>query len=348
MTQERVSELLRGPIVVAPMAGGPSTPDLVVAAAGAGALGFLAAGYQTGAAMLAQIASVRAATREAFGVNLFVPGRPAADQAAVAAYVQSLQPEAAAVGATLGEAAWDDDDWTGKLAALLTDPPPIVSFTFGCPSPDVITSFQDADCAVAVTVTSAEEAQLAARAGADCLIVQGSEAGAHRGFFANDGSVVEHGGAGLSLAELTAAVAGVTDVPQIAAGGLMSAAAVAGALAGPAVAVACGTAFLRCPESGAHQAYKDALADDRYTETTLTRAFSGRPARGLVNRFITDHPDVPAAYPEINNATRPLRAAAARAGDTDRMSLWAGTGFRAATARPAAEIIAALTPSSGG
>jgi nitronate monooxygenase len=109
-----------------------------------------------------------------------------------------------------------------------------------------------------------------------------------------------------------------------------------------AVAAQCGTAFLRCPESGAHPLHKAALADPRYTTTTLTRAFSGRPARGLVNQFVLDHPDPPAAYPEINNATRPLRAAAAARGDTDRMSLWAGQGFRAATERPAGEVVAML------
>jgi nitronate monooxygenase len=90
--------------------------------------------------------------------------------------------------------------------------------------------------------------------------------------------------------------------------------------------------------------YKAALGDARFTETRVTRAFSGRPARGLANAFMADHPDAPPAYPEINNATRPLRAAAARAGDADRMSLWAGTGYRAATTRPAAEVVDLLTP----
>jgi nitronate monooxygenase len=113
-------------------------------------------------------------------------------------------------------------------------------------------------------------------------------------------------------------------------------------LAAGAVAAQCGTAFLRCPESGAHPVYKAALADPRYTTTTLTRAFSGRWARGLVNQFIRRHTGAPAAYPEINNATRPLRAAAAARGDPEWMSLYAGQGFRAATGRPAGEIIERL------
>jgi nitronate monooxygenase len=114
-------------------------------------------------------------------------------------------------------------------------------------------------------------------------------------------------------------------------------------IAAGAVAAQCGTAFLRCPESGAHPRHKAALADPRYTATALTRAFSGRPARGLVNQFILDHPHVPAAYPEINNATRPLRAAAAARGDNEQMSLWAGQGYRSATGHPAGEIIERLS-----
>ena len=110
------------------------------------------------------------------------------------------------------------------------------------------------------------------------------------------------------------------------------------------IAASSAGAFLRCPESGAHPLHKAALADPRFTRTAITRAFSGRPARGLVNRFMLDHPDAPCAYPEINSATRPLRAAAVAAGDVDRTSLWAGEGFRAATARPAAEVVELLWP----
>jgi nitronate monooxygenase len=199
---------------------------------------------------------------------------------------------------------------------------------------------QDAGSLVAVTATSPGEAALVAAAGADALCVQGYEAGAHRGTFAND----DEPGRDYGLLSLIGAVARVTDLPQIAAGGIMGPRQVQAVIAAGAVAAQCGTAFLRCPESGAHPRYKAALADPRYTATTLTRAFSGRPARGLVNQFIRDHQGAPAAYPEINNATRPLRAAAAADGDTERMSLWAGQGYRSATEYPAAEIIERLTP----
>ena len=115
------------------------------------------------------------------------------------------------------------------------------------------------------------------------------------------------------------------------------------ALAAGAVAVQCGTAFLRCPESGAHPLHKAALADPQFHGSAVTWAFTGRPARGLVNRFMLDHPDAPPGYPELHFATRPLRAAAAAAGDTGRMNLWAGEGYRAATTRPAAEVVALLS-----
>jgi nitronate monooxygenase len=330
----RLTDLLRSRIVVAPMAGGPSGPELVVAAGRAGALGFLAAGYKAPAAMAAEIAAVRAATGEPFGVNVFVPGVAYADREVLDRYLATLR------GAgPLGEPAWDDDAFGAKVEALLADPPPVVSFTFGCPSAEVISALRDAGSLVAVTVTSPGEAALAAAAGADALCVQGYEAGAHRGTFANDDAP----GRDYGLLSLIGQVAGVTGLPQIAAGAIMGPGQVRAVVAAGAVAAQCGTAFLRCPESGAHPRYKAALADPRYTATALTRAFSGRPARGLVNQFIRDHQDAPAAYPEINNATRPLRAAAAADGDTERMSLWAGQGYRSAIEHPAGEIVERLS-----
>jgi nitronate monooxygenase len=329
--RDALADLLRRRIVVAPMAGGPTTTDLVIAAARAGALGWLAAGYKTPEAMAAEIAVVRAATAEPFGVNVFVPGAPYPDRRALAGYLDSLGPG-------LGDASWDDDGFDGKVAALLADPPAVTSFTFGCPPPGVIRALQDAGSAAVITVTSPAEAALAEQAGADGLCVQGYEAGAHRGTFVNDDAP----GRDRGLLALIGEVAAVTALPQIAAGGIMGSRQVQAVLAAGAAAAQCGTAFLRSPESGAHPLYKAALADPRYTATTVTRAFSGRPARGLVNEFIVEHADAPPAYPELNNATRPLRAAAAARGDTERMSLWAGQGYRLAAELPAAEIIGRL------
>jgi nitronate monooxygenase len=327
-----LSDLLSSPVVVAPMAGGPTTPALVAAAASAGAFGFLAAGYKTVAALFEEISAVRAAGVAVFGVNVFVPGEPALDAAGLSRYVGSL-------GEGTGAARWDSDWYDEKVAALVADPPAAVSFTFGCPSASVSAAFRRAGSVVIVTVTSPEEALLAAGAGADALCVQGVEAGAHRGTFVNDDDALARD---YGLLSLLGIVGSACDLPLIAAGGLMTAPQVRAVRTAGAIAAQCGTAFLRCPESGAHPLHKAALADPLSTSTALTRAFSGRPARGIVNEFMLAHPDAPAAYPEVHNATRPLRAKAAASGDSSGMSLWAGQGFQLALDQPAAEVAAML------
>ena len=192
-----------------------------------------------------------------------------------------------------------------------------------------------------MTVTTLGEAVLARQAEVDALCLQGAEAGAHRGSFVNDDSP----GQDVPLSTLLADVQRDCDLPLIAAGGITGPESVAAVLAAGATQVQLGTAFLRCAESGAHPLYKAALADPRFTSTTITRAFSGRRARSLVNGFMRAHDDAPPAYPEINHLTRPLRAAAAVAGDPDHMSLYAGQGFRRAQERSAGEIIEELVSS---
>ncbi|SFO21910.1 nitroalkane oxidase [Actinomadura madurae] len=325
------------PIVQAPMAGGPSTPELAAAVSDAGGLGFLAAGYKTPEAMRADIAATRRLTSRPFGMNLFMPSLDEADPAAVAAYRERLAPEAARLGVSPGGPSARDDAYDAKVADLLSDPPAFVSFTFGCPSPDVVRAFQDRGTVVIVTVTSADEARRASAADALCL--QGSEAGGHRGSFTNTLDDP------LPLRALLASVREVTAQPLIAAGGLVTAADVAGVLASGAAAAQLGTAFVRCPESGASAVHKAALADPRFTATVMTRAFSGRPARGLVNRFLREHsPYAPAVYPDVHYLTSSLRKASAAKGDPDGVNLWAGESFRGTTEAPAAEIVAALAP----
>jgi nitronate monooxygenase len=317
------------------MAGGPSTVDLVAAATRAGALGFLAGGYKTAPALADEMAAVRAAGVEHFGVNLFVPGAATGDPAGLASYLAALEADAAAVGVTLGEATWDDDAYPDKVGAVLADPPSVVSFTFGIPSADVVRPLQAVGSLVMITVTTPEEASLALRAGPDALALQGAEAGAHRGSLVN----ADRADADRPVRALLAAVRRRTLLPLVAAGGVGGPEDVSDLLSRGADLVQAGTAFLRCPESGAPGVLKDALAAGTYTGTAVTRAFSGRRARALVNAMVREHPGAPAAYPEVNNATRPLRAAAAREGDTGRMSLYAGTGFHRAEARPASEIV---------
>jgi nitronate monooxygenase len=332
-------ELSRWPIIVSPMAGGPSAPELVIAAAQAGALGFLAAGYQDAAVMTAQIAAVRDRSAAPFGVNVFMPQPSAADPARLAAYAAEVEPDARRLGAGPGEPRWDDDDYQAKISALLTARPALVSFTFGCPPAEVLAEFRDRSVLPVVTVTTPQEAVAAVQAGAGCLCAQGFEAGGHRGSFGNDDEPGQDYGLLALLGEISRAAPGV---PVIASGGIGGPRAVTAALAAGAIAVQAGTIFLRCPESGTRPAHRAALTDPRFTATAVTRAFTGRRARGLVNAFMLDHPDAPAAYPQVHYLTSPLRAAAAAAGDADRLHLWAGQAYRSAAERPAGEIIEQL------
>ena len=334
----RLRSLAATPLVVSPMAGGPSTVELVVAASRAGAFAFLAGGYKKADDLRTEMAAVRAAGVGAFGVNLFVPGAATDAPDQLDAFLASLRPLAASLGVELGAGEWDDDDYPTKLALVLADVPAVVSFTFGVPDPEAVRALQRSGSVVMVTVTTPEEADAALRVAPDALCLQGAEGGAHRGSLAN----VDRPDADRPLRALLASVRRRTLLPLVAAGGVAGPDDVADLLGRGAALVQAGTAFLRCPESGAQPAAKDALGADVFTETAVTRAFSGRRARALINAMVLEHPDAPAAYPEINNATRPLRAAAARAGDAGHMSLYAGTGFRAAEARPAAEVVERL------
>src|SRR4051794_27614596 len=311
---------LNVPIVLAPLAGGPSTPALTAAVSEAGGLGFLASGYLTAEALRERMEQTRSLTSRPFGVNVFVPG-PAAAPETYAGYVATL-------GEGAGEPRADDDDWEAKLALLAGHP--VVSFTFGCPAPDVIAGLRGE---VWVTVTSPEEARAAADAGADVLVAQGGEAGGHRGSFIDRPDLPGYGL--LPLLQLID-----VDTPVVASGGIATAAGVAAVLAAGARAAQIGTAFMRCPEAGTHPAQKAALASG--APTALTRAFTGRLARGIVNGFMAEHPDAPIAYPEIHFATAPLRAAARQAGDAGGFKLWAGEAHALAVEKPAAEIVADL------
>ncbi|WJQ09106.1 nitronate monooxygenase [Geobacillus stearothermophilus] len=327
------------PIIQAPMAGGVSTPKLAAAVSNAGGLGFLAGGYKTAEAMKKEIHKLRTLTDRPFGVNVFVPGDKTVDEEAVERYRVALAAEAERFGASVGEPKWEDDDWEAKLDVLLRERVPVVSFTFGCPDKEVIAALQKAGSFVIVTVTAVEEAEMAAEAGANALCVQGEEAGGHRASFGNDPEKDE----ALELFPLLAQVRTAVRIPLVAAGGIMDGRGIAAALKAGASAVQLGTAFLRCPESGAHPLHKQALADPRFVETAVTRAFTGRPARGLVNRFMAEYRALaPAAYPHVHHMTKPLRAASAKAGDPEGMSLWAGTGYRLARELPAAELVEEL------
>ncbi|AXI81311.1 nitronate monooxygenase [Peterkaempfera bronchialis] len=342
------------PVVQAPMAGGSSTPALAAAVSGAGGLGFLAAGYKSPQTLREEIALTRTLTDAPFGVNVFAPTQPAPHAAQAAArYREELAGEARRYDTALPPVPdWDDDCYADKLDVLAETAVPLVSFTFGCPDPDVIARLQSAGTEIAVTVTSPEEGVAALRAGADILVVQGPEAGGHRGSFEPLGVT----DTGPSLLELLPEVRKAVEedgarMPLLAAGGVMDGAGLASVLAAGAAAAQLGTAFLATPESGAHPVHKSALTDPRWTEngafgssTTVTTAFTGRPARALVNRFVAEHRAAApsACYPLLHHLTAPLRRAAAARGDADGMALWAGTGHRLARTLPAADLVELL------
>jgi nitronate monooxygenase len=328
-----ILDRLELPIVGAPMAGGPSTPELVAAISGAGGIGFLGAGYKTVDAVVADVGAVRALTGAPFGVNVFTPGGGvAADPAELEAYAARLADEAAAAGVPLGEPRYDDDAFAGKVEALVDAAPAVVSFTFGLPPQEALDALRAAGSEVWITVTAPDEARAAAALAPDALVVQGVEAGGHRGVFADDADASD-----LTLLVALQLVGAATDLPLVASGGLATGAAIGAALVAGARAAQVGTAYLRAAEAGTSPAQKDATASA--APTRLTRAFSGRTARGIVNRLLADHSDAaPRGYPEVHHLTTPLRAHGRASGDADLINLWAGQAHALARAEPAAEI----------
>ena len=316
----------------APLAGGPSTPELTASVSGAGGFGFLAAGYKTAQEVRVDIEAVRTKTQRPFGVNVFFPVHLDIDDAAIAAYVQSLDGEARRYSVACGEPRWSGDEWEEKLELVARERPAVVSFTFGCPDRATVQRLQANGIAIWCTVTRPAEATVAAAAGVDALVVQGAEAGGHQASFDDTDT------APIELLPLLRLISKATDLPLVAAGGIADGRGVAEAIAAGAAAAQIGTALMLTPEAGTSAPQRAALKGD--APTSLTRAFTGRRARGIVNRFMREHDTTaPKAYPQIHYATAPLRAAARAAGDADGINLWAGQSYRLAEAEPASELI---------
>lgn len=328
------------PIIQAPMAGGPSTPSLAAAVSAAGGLGFLAAGYKTADAVAAELGELRSLLPAGapFGVNVFAPPGHGSGAGAVAGYAATLQADAERSGAAPGEPRWDDDRYAEKLELLAGAAVAVVSFTFGCPAAAEISRLKKSGASVWVTVTSASEARAAASAGADALIVQGIEAGGHRGGFTDEAP--EDTGL-LALLQLVRRAVGPA-TPLVATGGIATGEAIAAVLAAGAAAAQLGTAFMLCPEAATVPVHR-AMIEQGTAGTALTRAFTGRTARGISNRFLREHSaDAPSAYPEIHHLTAPLRAAARQREDADGLSMWAGQAYPLTEPLPAAEIVQQL------
>lgn len=331
------------PIVQAPMAG-VSTPELAAAVSNAGALGSIGVGASKPDVAAAMIADLRARTNGAFNVNLFVHRDPQSDQAREAAWLSALAPTFRAYAAEPPQAlrsiyrSFANDD--AMLRVLLETRPPVVSFHFGLPDAGRIAALKDAGCFLISTATCPAEAEAASRAGIDAIVAQGFEAGGHRGCFDEDAP-----DDCLSTMVLVRLLAKRTNLPVIAAGGIMDGRGIRAALECGAVAAQLGTAFIPCPESDADDAYRSALFGPEAGHTTMTRAISGRPARCLQNQFTALGEAThlaPPAYPIAYDAGKALNVAAKATGEHGFGAQWAGQGAPLARALPAAELVAAL------
>ena len=324
------------------MAGGGDTPELVAAACEAGALGFIGAAYLKPEQIVEAARAVRSRTAKPFGINLFAPLpapaahdlRAAADRIAPYFAELGLQPPnlPSAPGFSFDE----------QVAGVLESGASVFSFTFGQLPPSSLTQLRDRGMFIMGTATTVREAVALERAGADAVVTQGSEAGGHRGTFLGD-----FNSAMIGTMALVPQVVDAVSVPVIASGGIMDGRGIAAALALGASAVQLGTVFLTCHESGVPRAYKDAILSAQEDQTRLTRAFSGRPARGIVNRFMTEvegqgGPESILPFPLQNALTRPLRTAAAQQGRAEFLSLWAGQGLGLARSESVSDLIARL------
>jgi len=340
------NELLRRlgiehPILLAPMAGSGGTPELAAAVSNAGGLGAWGGAYAPPEDIAKTIRRVRELTSRPFSINLFAGGcetDPKIDPLPILEIVGEAHARLGLPPPVLPPPQRDPFD--EQLRAILEERPAAFSFTFGTPSATQMAALRRRGIVIVGTATTLEEARRLCELGVDAIVAQGAEAGAHRGSF--DGPFEE---SMVPLATLVREICDNIPLPVIASGGIMDGRDMAAAMQIGAAAVQLGTAFLPCPESGAPPAYKRALLEAKADTTVITRAFSGRPARGLTNAFITrlmgkEHLILP--FRQQNDLTRPMRNAAGRLGAADFISLWAGQGVARSRALPAAVLVETL------
>jgi nitronate monooxygenase len=331
------------PIIQAPLAGGGDTPSLVAAVSNAGGMGFIGAAYITPEQIVELGRAVRARTSKPFGINLFAPLPPPDLNRNPEPLLQRLAPFFAEVGLPAPSAPeLAPVSFRQQLAASLETGASAFSFTFGILPADAIAAIKAHRMLLLGTATTVQEAVELEKAGVDAVVAQGNEAGGHRGTFGGDFNAAMVG-----TIALVPQVADAIQLPVIASGGIMDGRGIAAALALGASAAQMGTAFLTCDESGVPNAYKEAILHSREDQTRITHAFSGRPARGIVNRFMASFESEGARetilpFPLQNTLTRPLRAAAAKQDRAEFLSLWAGQGVRLARRQSAADLMARL------
>src|ERR1700722_7542351 len=333
------------PILLAPMAGSGGTPELAAAVSNAGGLGAWGGGYAKPDEIAAAIRHIRQLTSRPFNINLFAGGYESDRKFDPQPILEIMRQSHARLGLpppVLPPVPANPFD--EQFAVVLEERPPVFSFTFGVPSSEQIAALKKRGIAVSGTATTVEEARRLAQAGVDAIFAQGAEAGAHRGSFAApfEDSMIP-------IATLVRDIFASVALPVIASGGIMDGRDIAAAMRLGAAAVQLGTAFLPCPESGAPAVYKRALLEAKRDATVITRAYSGRPARGIANTFIAmmaaNEQEI-RPFRQQNDLTRPMRNAAGRLGDACFISLWAGQGVARSRAMPAAELVRTLVDES--
>ncbi|WP_342506980.1 nitronate monooxygenase [Sporosarcina sp. FSL K6-2383] len=323
------------PIIQAPMAG-VTTPEFVVASAEAGILGSIGAGYLSAEETRQFIRKVKERTDKPFAVNLFVLDQVEMQQLYLREAYEALQPIGKQLGMPFWEAPLSKSQFDKQVQVVVEEGMRVCSFTFGLPDAETIRLLKDNDVYLIGTATTVEEAKLAEQAGMDAVVVQGSEAGGHRGSFTGEFTLIP-------LDELLKEVVAAVQIPIIAAGGIANKEQLASALSAGAQVVQIGTALLAADESGAHPVYKKAILSASEGCTVVTKAFSGKPARGIRNQFIYEMKDaVIAPYPYQNDLTKEIRKAAAQHEKQEYMSLWAGESVHLTTGGKLKDIIESL------
>jgi nitronate monooxygenase len=336
------------PLVQAPMAGGPDSPALAAAVSKAGGLGSLGCGYMTPEQIEEVVIATRALTKRPFAVNLFMRGDPPDNPAASARVVSALEPFRKSLGLLKPPALPRPlPQVEAQLAMVLRLKPKVLSFTFGLPRPEQLAALRAAGILTVGTATSLEEGEALQALGVDAICAQGSEAGGHRGTFLGTAELALIGTLALTR-QLTARL----QTPVFAAGGIMDGAGIRAVLHLGAVAAQLGTAFMLCPEAGTHPAHRQALRSPEARHTMVTRAFSGRAARGIRNRFSDAFGDrvgqvEPAGFPQQQGLTAEVRAAAAAQGRTELMQLWCGQNAALLRELPATELVSVLMDEAG-
>jgi len=330
---------LKYPIIQAGMAGGITTPELVAAVSNAGGLGMIGAGYMTPKDLELSIQKVKEWTDQPFGVNLFVPENPVVVQEEIERANQLLEPIRQKLGIEKKkeDPILNNSTFEEQIQIVIKNKIPVASFTFGIPPRNVIEQLKQNDIVVIGTATTVNEAIQNEDAGMDMIVVQGSEAGGHRGSFAESFDQ-----AMIGTIALIPQVSDRVKIPVIAAGGIMDGRGVLASLILGAQAVQMGTAFVTCKESGAHELHKKAILNSSEEQTAITSAFSGKPARGVNNEFIRmmkDYERELPPYPIQNNLTQTIRKEAAKQGKREWMSLWCGQNPRLSQHVTAAELI---------